>query len=129
MPGFEKLWIWKEAHQLMAEIHEIAKNLPKDEKFRKRDQIERSSSSVPDNIAESYNSYYYNDKIKSLYVARKEAGETQNHLRALETKRYVTPQRSQNLIDRYERVIAGINSYRNYISEKRDRDNKKGERP
>ncbi|MBL7198375.1 MAG: four helix bundle protein [Candidatus Omnitrophica bacterium] len=37
MPGFEKLWIWQESHQLMIETHEIAKGLPKDERFRKRD--------------------------------------------------------------------------------------------
>ena len=71
--GFEKLWVWRKSHQLMLEIHEIAKTLPRDERFRIRDQIERSSSSVADNIAEGHLSYYYNDKIKGFYTARKEA--------------------------------------------------------
>lgn len=79
MPTFKDLWIWKESHQLMLEIHELAKSLPQEEKYRKKDQIERSSSSVPDNITEGYLAYYYQDKIKSFYVARKEAAETQNH--------------------------------------------------
>jgi four helix bundle protein len=58
--------------------------LPREEQFRKRDQIERSSSAVPDNIAEGYAAYYYNDKIKSMFIARKEAAETQNHIEALD---------------------------------------------
>jgi four helix bundle protein len=89
MPTFEDLRIWQEAHQLMKEIHEFCKRLPSQEKFRLRDQIERSSSAVPDNIAEGYVAYYYNDKIKGMYTARKEAGETQNHLRTIQAKDYM----------------------------------------
>lgn len=103
----------------MLEIHELVKYLPKDERYRKRAQIEKASSSAPDNIAEGYCSYYYNDKIKGFYTARKEVGETQNHLRALEGKRYITKQRADGYIERYERLIQGINGYINYIRRKK----------
>ena len=119
MPSFRDLWIWKESHQLMSEIHKFTKMLPPEERFRKRDQIERSSSSVPDNIAEGYAAYYYNDKIKGMYTARKEAGETQNHVEALVAKKYLNRTKADDWIERYERVIAGINSYINYIRDKR----------
>ncbi len=56
IPGFEKLWVWQKAHQLMLEIHELCKNLPKNEMYNKKSQTERSSSSVPDNIAEGHTS-------------------------------------------------------------------------
>ncbi len=117
--GFEKLWVWQKAHQLMIEIHKLARSLPRSEQFRKRDQIERSSSSVPDNIAEGHTSYYYQDKIKGFNIARKEAGETQNHLRALEAKKYISPVISQELMERYEEVIRGINGYINWVRGKR----------
>lgn len=119
MPTFRDLWIWQEANQLMIEIHKVAKLLPRDERFRKQDQIERSSSSVPDNISEGYTAYYYNDKIKSMYTARKEAGETQNHIEALTGKGYLERAKADNWIERYERIMAGINSYINYIRDKR----------
>ena len=119
MPTFRDLWIWKESHQLMAEVHKLTKILPPEERFRKKDQIERSSSSVPDNIAEGYAAYYYNDKIKGMYTARKEAGETQNHVEALVAKRYLNRAKADDWIERYERVTAGINSYINYIRDKR----------
>lgn len=119
MPTFRDLWIWQEAHQLMIEIHKIAKFLPRQERFVTQDQIERSSSSVCDNIAEGYTAYYYNDKIKGMYVARKEAGETQNHIEALAGKSYLSRDKADKWIGRYERIMAGINSYINYIRDKR----------
>jgi len=77
--GFEKLWVWQKAHLLMVEVHKICKRLPYHERFKTKDQLERSSASVTDNIAEGHTSYYYQDKIKGFNVARKEAGESQNH--------------------------------------------------
>jgi len=113
--GFEKLWVWQKAHQLMLEIHEICRTLPRYERFKKRDQLERASSSVPDNIAEGHTSYYYKDKIKGFNIARKEAGETQNHLRAIQGKKYITSKTANNLMERYEEVIRGINGYINWV--------------
>jgi len=126
MVTFRELWIWQEAHKLMLEIHQIAKGLPFEERFRKRDQIERSSSSVPDNISEGYTAYYYNEKIKGMFIARREAGETQNHIEALVGKRYLSREKADEWINRYERIMAGINSYVNYIKDKRQNDALKG---
>ena len=120
MLSFKDLWIWEESHQLMLEIHQFAKLLPSDERFRKRDQIERSSSSVSDNIAEGYAAYYFNDKIKGMMIARKEAGETQNHIEALIGKKYLEKAKGENWIGRYERIMAGINSYAGFVRKKRD---------
>ncbi|MFA5554308.1 MAG: four helix bundle protein [Phycisphaerae bacterium] len=117
--GFEKLWVWQKAHKLMQEIHKFCKTLPRDERFRLRDQIERSSSSVCDNIAEGYTAYYYNEKIKCFYTSRKEAGETQNHLRKMSGKDYITQDHSQKWVEEYEEVIRGINGYVRYIREKK----------
>ena len=117
--GFEKLWVWKKAHELMQEIHSFCRMLPRDERFKLRDQIERCSSSVCDNIAEGYTTYYYNDKIKGFNVARREAGETQNHIRKLSGKGYLDSEQSQKWVERYEEVIRGINGYIRYIREKK----------
>ncbi|OGM15652.1 hypothetical protein A2V56_01975 [Candidatus Woesebacteria bacterium RBG_19FT_COMBO_42_9] len=116
--GFEKLQIWQIAYKLMLQIHEICRVLPREEKFRIQDQAERSSSSVVDAIAEGYSTYYYNDKMKSFYLARREAAETQSHLRKMEGKRYLLPKRTDELIESYEGLIKGINGFINYIKEK-----------
>jgi len=126
MPTFRDLWIWREAHQLMIEIHNFAKKLPREELYRKRDQIERSSSSVPDNISEGYTAYYFNEKIKGVLIARREAGETQNHIEAMVGKAYLSRVKADEWINRYERIMAGINSYVNYVKDKRGLEARKG---
>jgi len=105
----------------MIEMHRLASTLLSDERFRLRSQLERSSSSVADNIAEGYSSYYYNDKIKGMYTARKEAGETQNHLCSVSSKKYDEGQDTERLIGAYEQLIRGINAYVKYLCSKRDR--------
>jgi len=118
IPSFETLRIWVEAHGLMIEIHKIARGLPSAEKYRIRNQIERSSSSVVDNIAEGYSSYYYKDKIKGMLIARKEIGETQNHIFSLQSKDYLPKRESSILVSKYEALIKGINGFVNYIRRK-----------
>ena len=117
--GFEKLWVWQKAHLLMIEVHKICKKLPYHERFKTKDQLERSSASVTDNIAEGHTSYYYQDKIKGFNVARKEAGESQNHIRTLQAKEYITKDKADDLVMRYEEVIRGINGYINWAREKK----------
>jgi four helix bundle protein len=117
--GFEKLWVWQKAHQLMIEVDKICKNLPYHERFKTKDQLQRSSASVTDNIAEGHTSYYYQDKIKGFNVARKEAGESQNHIRTLQAKEYIAEDKADDLVLRYEEVIRGINGYINWVREKK----------
>jgi len=110
------------------EIATVCRTLPREERFRLRGQIERSSSSVAANIAEGYSTYYYQDKIKGMNVARKEAGETQNHIRKMQGRQYITMEQADQWVDRYERLIIGINNYKNFILEKRENRNRNGER-
>ena len=123
--GFEKLWVWQKAHNLMQEIHKLCKALPESEKFKLRDQIERCSPSVCDNIAEGYTAYYYKEKMKGFYIARKEAGETQNQIRKLSGKKYLGLEQSQSWVEGYEEIIRGINGYIRYIRKKREDKEKK----
>jgi four helix bundle protein len=117
--GFEKLWVWQKAHLLVVEVQEICEKLPYHERFKIKDQLERSSTSVTDNIAEGHTSYYYQDKIKAFSVARKEAGETQNHMRTLQAKKYIIKDKADDIIMKYEEVIRGINGYINWVREKK----------
>jgi four helix bundle protein len=121
---FEDLWIWQEAHKLMLEVHKIANELPYKEKER-AGQAKRSSSSVADNIAEGYGSYYYNDKLKGFYTARKEARETQNHIKAIAAESYITKEKEIEFVSRYEGLVIGINNFIRYIVRKRGNEKKR----
>ena len=125
-PAHEKLWIWQKANKLYLEICRMCKTLPREERFNLRPQIERSSKSVKDNISEGNESYYYKDKMKGFFTSRKEAAETQNHLREMEDKRYLSPFQAQNMIDEYEEIKRGINGMIRRISAKNDLSGNKG---
>ena len=125
---FETLWVWQKAHSLRNTISDICRSLPSDERFRIKDQVIRSSNSVADNIAEGNSSYYYNDKIKGYYQSRKEAGETQNHLINMESRKYINKDQLNNMMSEYEEVIRGLNGLVRSVCEKRARDLTNGSR-
>ncbi len=128
VPAHERLWIWQKANRLYLEICKICTTLPRHERYNLRPQIERSSKSVKDNIAEGNESYYYNDKIKGFATARKEDGETQNHLREMADKNYLPKAKVQAMIDEYEEIKRGINGLIRRIAQKKDEFGRKGSR-
>jgi four helix bundle protein len=103
----------------MLVVQDICKKLPSQEKFQLISQALRSSSAVPDNISEGYTAYHYKDKINRFYDARKESGETQNHIFKMEQKKYIDKKLSQKLFDEYQQLIRGINGYVSYLKKKR----------
>lgn len=126
IPSHEKLWVWQKAHNPMLVVHSISQSFPADERYRLKDQIRRSSKSVPDNISEGVNAYYYNEKIKAFRHSRKEAGETQNHVREMQRKKYYPNKESEALIYKCEEIIRGLNGLIRYFSNKRDNSQSKG---
>ena len=77
--GLENLRIYKLAVRLEKFVHRVVnEKFPADEKYRSADQLKRSSSSVADNIAESYGRYHFKDKRRCIYIARGEAEETKS---------------------------------------------------
>lgn len=119
MPTFRDLKIWQEAVNLMLEVHKLCLRLPSEEKFQLISQARRSSSSVPDNIAEGYTAYHFKDKINRFYDARKESGETQNHILKMARKSYIKQDVAENLFQQYQTLIKGVNGYINYLKNKR----------
>jgi hypothetical protein len=62
--GFRSLILWQKAHALVLEIYKITSSLPKSEQFGIRNQIQRSCTSVPANIAEGYGRVSKKEKIQ-----------------------------------------------------------------
>lgn len=52
MKNFKKLIVWQRSMELSLEVTKLIKKLPSNERFTYRDQIIRSSISIPSNIAE-----------------------------------------------------------------------------
>lgn len=83
---FEQLPVWKAA----AELYETVETLLDNETFRVsrgfRDQIDRASLSVSNNIAEGFERGTTNELLAFLYIARGSAGEVRSMLTVAERK-------------------------------------------
>ena len=49
---FKDLILWQRAMDLVVEVYQLVKKLPKEELFALSDQIRRAAISIPSNIAE-----------------------------------------------------------------------------
>ena len=78
--NFYNLETWKKAHQLIIETYKITKDFPREEQFGIISQLRRAVSSVTANIAEGFERYHFNDKIRFYYQARGSIGEVKNFL-------------------------------------------------
>jgi len=74
---FEDLVIWQDGVTIAVEIYALFKN-SKD--FGFRDQVQRSSVSVPSNIAEGYDRQTNNEFIRFLRIAKASCAELRTQL-------------------------------------------------
>jgi len=114
--GLENLWIYKLAEDLEVEVHEATKKFPKDEIFRSVDQLRRSSSSVSDNIAESYHKTTVKEKTRFLSIAKGEAEETNRGMLKSARKKFISEEIAKNIADRYTIILKGINAYIRFLN-------------
>ena len=114
--GLENLWIYKLAEDLEIEIHEATKTFPKDEMFRSIDQLRRSSSSVSNNIAESYHKTTLKEKTKYLSIAKGEAEETKRGILKSARKKFIREDAAVTIADRYTILLKGTNSYIRFLN-------------
>ena len=114
--GLDNLWIYKLAEDLEVEVYEVTKKFPKDEIFRSVDQLRRSSSSVSDNIAESYHKTTVKEKIRYLNIAKGEAEETKRGMLKSAREKFISEEVAKGIAERYTIVIKGTNAYIRFLN-------------
>lgn len=101
------------AAELELRVFEITKIFPKDEMYRSVDQLRRSSSSVTNNIAESYNKRSAKEKVRILNdIVKGEAEETKRNLEMCIKKSF---HNNKDLVDRYTELLKAVSGYIRFI--------------
>jgi len=109
--NFHDLDAWKIGHKFVLEIYKITKDFPKEEKFGIIDQLRRASSSITANIAEGFERYHFNDKMKFYYQARGSVAEVQNFLLLSVDLGYIKAEKCEELnrqADTIRQLINGM---------------------
>ena len=101
---FRKLNVYQRAVDLVAEIYELLKRFPSEEKYALCDQIRRASVSVPSNIAEGMSRFSNKEKIHFLDISNGSLMETMCQIEIGKRLGYV----SQEEYDRMEKDISEI---------------------
>jgi four helix bundle protein len=83
---FEDLPVWQEAMRLAHGVYDLTENPRFKISFSLCDQIERSSMSVSDNIAEGFERGTTSELLAFIYIARASAGETRSKLCLMEKR-------------------------------------------
>ena len=78
--NFTSLTVWKQAHALTLEIYRLSGELPDDEKFGLRKQMQRAMVSVPANIAEGFKREGRMDKSRFYNIAQSSLEEVRYYL-------------------------------------------------
>lgn len=94
---FEDLIIWQESMQLCVELY---KHLEFCKDYGFKDQITRSSVSVPSNIAEGFERNSQKEYSRFLVIAKGSAGETRTQLYLGKELGYIKPSNADDLISK-----------------------------
>ena len=86
---FEELEVWKVSMELCAEIYKLTNTELFSKDFGLKDQIRRSSVSVPSNISEGFERDSKNQFVYFLTIAKGSCGELRTQLKIAKALNYI----------------------------------------
>jgi four helix bundle protein len=113
--SFEELEVWKLAMDLCTEIYLITNFDAFSKDFGLKDQIRRSSVSVPSNIAEGYERDSKNQFIYFLTIAKGSCGELKTQLMIARNLNYIDEKTYVKLADKSTITGKQLGGFINYL--------------
>ena len=111
---FEDIEAWKEARKLSNEVFKIIGEGAFSKDYKLRDQINGSSGSIMDNIAEGFERDGKREFIQFLSIAKASCGETKSQLYRSYDRGYIAKEKFEelyNLSTKISKMISGFMSY------------------
>ena len=119
---FRDLEVWRACKIIRAEIWNLCKTFPKDEKYRLSDQMIRSSRSSTDCIAEGYGRYHYQENIQFCRQARGSLFELMNQMDTALECEYIDQNYFNDMIKKIKSAIRLLNGYVKYLKRRKKED-------
>lgn len=113
---FEDLEIWQIAHELNKEIIAIAKDTALAKDFTLKNQIERSSGSVMDNIAEGFGRGSRLEFVQFLSISKGSITETQSQLIRIYDKAFISKDYFDKVYETSQKLGIKIAAFMQYLN-------------
>jgi four helix bundle protein len=98
MQNYKDLRVWEKSHQFTLELYEITKVFPKEETYSLTNQLRRSASSIPANIAEGCGKNTQAEFAHFLTISSGSANEAEYFLILPKNLKYLTEISFTNLL-------------------------------
>jgi four helix bundle protein len=113
---FEEIEAWQLARELCKNVFKVISANPNFERdFSLRNQIDRSSGSVMDNIAEGYSRDGNREFIQFLSISKGSASEVQSQLYRALDRGYIDEDTFDKLYQQTEQTKSKIGAFINYL--------------
>lgn len=112
---FEDIMAWQKAKVFCEEIFQISINTKLATDFKLRDQINGSSGSIMDNIAEGFGRGGNTEFIQFLEIAHGSACESQSQLYRLLDRKYIDEEKFKQLYNTAEEIKKMLRGFIHYL--------------
>jgi four helix bundle protein len=106
MQNYKDLKVWEKAHAFTLEVYETTKSFPKEEIYSLTNQVRRSASSIPANIAEGCGKSSQLDFANFLNIALGSSNEAEYFLILAKDLKYLNEESFINLFKTINEIKA-----------------------
>ena len=107
----KELLVWQKAMQLVVDVYNLIRLLPKEETYGLSDQMRRAAISIPSNIAEGNARSSLKDMVHFLYIAQGSRAELETQLELCELIGYISKERLEPVLMQTQeigRMLSGL---------------------
>jgi four helix bundle protein len=116
--SFRDLRVWQQGMQLVEDVYELSRMLPRDERFGLTMQMRRAAVSVPSNVAEGFRRWRRQAYCNHISIALGSQGELETQIEVAIRLKYVTTTRASAVTQRVEEVGKMLNGLLRSLEER-----------